>query len=155
MTLTQYRPYVIHVVMIMAVLGIGIFIGTQTPAGEWYDGLKKAWFTPPGWVFGPVWTVLYILIGWVGARKILYGGQRLLWVAQMVLNFAWSPVFFGLHLTTTGAVIIVGMLFVILDFIRREWRSDRTSALMFLPYAVWVTLAAAVNIGVVVLNDTL
>jgi benzodiazapine receptor len=142
----------VHLGMIALVLGVGIAIGTTVRPGDWYATLQKPWFTPPPAAFGPVWTVLYVLIGWVGARKILYGGARGLWAAQMALNWLWTPVFFGLHWTGAGLVVILAMLAVILAFIAAEWRSDRMSALMFLPYAVWVTLASAVNAGVVWLN---
>jgi translocator protein len=146
------RAVGVHLAMIALVLGVGIALGTSVRPGDWYSGLNKAWFTPPPAAFGPVWTVLYVLIGWVGARKVLYGGARALWVGQMALNWLWTPVFFGLHLTAAGLGIILSMLAVILWFIVTEWRRDRVSALMFLPYAVWVTLASAVNAAVVWLN---
>ncbi len=145
-------PVAVHLGMIALVLGVGIAIGTTVRPGDWYGSLNKAWFTPPPAVFGPVWTVLYVLIGWAGARKILHGGARGLWVGQMALNWAWSPVFFGLHWTGAALAIILCMLVLILAFIAAEWRRDRLSALMFVPYAVWVSLASAVNAGVVWLN---
>ena len=70
----------------------------------------------------------------------------------MALNWLWTPVFFGLHMTAAGLGIILAMLALILWFIFAEWRRDRMSALMFVPYAVWVTLASAVNAAVVWLN---
>ena len=145
-------PVAVHLGVIALVLGAGIALGTSTSPGDWYSSLDKAWFTPPPAAFGPVWTVLYVLIGWVGARKLLYGGAGALWVGQMALNWAWTPIFFGLHWTAVGLAVILGMLVLILWFIATEWRRDRVSALMFLPYAVWVTLASAVNAGVVWLN---
>ena len=146
------RVVAVHLGMIALVLGVGIALGTSVRPGDWYSSLNKAWFTPPPAAFGPVWTVLYVLIGWVGARKVLYGGARGLWVGQMALNWLWTPVFFGLHLTAAGLGIILAMLALILWFIVAEWRRDRMSALMFVPYAVWVTLASAVNAAVVWLN---
>jgi len=146
------RLVAVHLGMIALVMGVGIAIGTTVQTGDWYTALNKAWFTPPPAAFGPVWTVLYVLIGWVGARKILYGGARGLWVGQMALNWLWSPVFFGLHWTAVGLVVILGMLVTILWCIATEWRRDRVSALMFVPYAVWVTVASAVNAAIVWLN---
>lgn len=142
----------VHLAVIGVVLGTGLGLGLSFPPGDWYAALARPSFTPPGWVFGPVWTVLYILIGWAGARVLIRGGAVGPWVGQMALNFSWSAVFFGLHLPLGGLAIILGMLAFILAFIAAEWRSDRLSAVLFLPYAAWVTLASAVNAGVVWLN---
>lgn len=146
------RKVVVHLAAILIVFAVGTGLGVTFRPGSWYEALEKPWFTPPGWVFGPVWTVLYVMIGWAGARKLLYGGQRALWVGQMALNWSWSAVFFGLHLPIGGLLVILAMLAFILAFIVREWQADRLSAMLFLPYAAWVTLASAVNAGVVWLN---
>lgn len=152
MTIPQMRSVLIHAGMMLGVLAIGTLIGARFLPGEWYAGLAKPAFTPPGAAFGPVWTVLYLMIGWVGARKILHGGARGLWFGQMALNFAWSPVFFGMQWPAGGMVVILGVLALVLAFIAVEWRRDRLSALLFLPYAAWLSLASAVNAGVVLMN---
>lgn len=141
-----------YAAFIIGVAFMGGLIGVSTLPGEWYAGLQKPAFTPPNWVFGPVWAVLYVLIGWVGARKWLYGGSVLLWWAQLGLNFIWSPVFFGLHMPEAALVIIALMWILIAVFIRREWQRDRLSARLFVPYLAWVTLASALNTGIVALN---
>ncbi|MFN3970411.1 MAG: TspO/MBR family protein [Gemmobacter sp.] len=146
------RPYLIHAAAILGVFAMGSLIGATFLPGPWYAALDKPWFTPPGWVFGPIWSVLYVLIGWAGARKILHGGARGLWLGQMALNWLWSPTFFGMQWPLGGLVVILAMLVLILAFIVWEWSRDRLSAVLFLPYAVWVTLASAVNAGVVLLN---
>ncbi|SEM91844.1 TspO and MBR related proteins [Pseudorhodobacter antarcticus] len=146
------RTVLVHLAFILAVMAAGAFIGTSTIPGEWYAGLNKPFFSPPNWVFGPVWTLIYLMIGWVGARKFLYGGARGLWGAQMVFNFAWSPVFFGLQLAGIALVIIALMWMAIVLFIRREWVADRVSALMFVPYLAWVSFATALNAAIVLLN---
>jgi benzodiazapine receptor len=142
----------VHAAFPIGVLAVGALIGSASAPGPWYSSLEKPWFTPPGWVFGPVWTVLYLLIGWVGARKWLSGGHRALWALQMALNFAWSPVFFGLQRPRAALAIIVGLLVTIALFIFGEWRRDPLSARLFLPYAAWVSLATCLNVGIVVLN---
>lgn len=146
------RAVLIHAIFIIAVVAIGGGIGFATLPGEWYAGLVKPSFTPPNWVFGPVWTTLYVLIGWVGARKWLYGGALALWVAQMALNFIWSPLFFGLQMPAAALVVIALMWILIAVFIQREWSRDRLSALLFTPYLAWVSLASALNAGIVALN---
>ncbi|WP_022703569.1 TspO/MBR family protein [Pseudorhodobacter ferrugineus] len=142
----------IYAAFIIAVPVIGGLIGVSTLPGEWYAGLAKPWFSPPNWLFGPMWTTLYVLIGWVGARKWLYGGAAGLWWGQMALNFLWSPVFFGLKQPLAALVVIAAMWVLIALFIRREWASDRLSAALFLPYIAWVSLATALNTAIVVLN---
>jgi tryptophan-rich sensory protein len=146
------RNILVYAAFIIGVVVIGGGIGFLTLPGEWYAGLAKPWFTPPNWVLGPMWTTLYVLSGWAGARKFLHGGASKLWWAQMALNFIWSPVFFGLQLPLAGLLIIATMWVLILAFILREWRSDRLSAALFVPYLAWVSLASALNAGIVVLN---
>jgi benzodiazapine receptor len=136
----------------LAVMLIGGGIGVLTLPGEWYATLNKPFFTPPNWLFGPVWTTLYAMIGVVGARKWLRGGAVGLWWGQMVLNFLWSPVFFGLQMPLPALGIIAAIWGLIALFIRCEWRSDRVSALLFVPYLAWVSLATALNAAIVVLN---
>ncbi|NUB44871.1 tryptophan-rich sensory protein [Fertoebacter nigrum] len=146
------KHIIVHALFILAVFAAGGAIGAANLPGDWYQSLQKPWFTPPNWVFGPVWSVLYVLIGWVGARKALYGGERVLWVMQMAFNLLWSPVFFGMQSPLGGMVVIAGMLATIVAFIAREWGRDRLSALLFLPYALWVSIAAALNLAILVLN---
>lgn len=146
------RSAVIYLAFVVGVVAMGGGIGVITLPGDWYAGLAKPWFTPPNWAFGPVWTTLYALIGWVGARKWLLGGASRLWWAQMTLNFLWSPVFFGLQQPFAALIVIAAMWLVIAAFIAREWQGDRLSAALFLPYLAWVSLATALNAAIVVLN---
>jgi benzodiazapine receptor len=142
-----------YVVFLVAVLGIGLLIGTVTRPDGWYAALAKPAFNPPGWVFGPVWTVLYVLIAIAGARTWESGsGGFGPWLGQMALNFAWSPVFFGLHQPGLALVIIVALLVAILAFIATRWSKDRVNALLFLPYAAWVAFASVLNASIVALN---
>lgn len=140
---------------IVAVVGIGLVIGMFTTPGEWYANLEKPWFNPPGWVFGPVWTILYVLIaiaGWRVWTIVEDSGLKSLWLTQMVLNFLWSPAFFGIEMPTLALVIIIAMLVTIYLFIAKSWNRDRTSGLLFLAYAAWVTFATVLNLSIVVLN---
>lgn len=146
------KTAVLYVIFAVAVMAIGGGIGISTLPGAWYAGLAKPFFTPPNWVFGPVWTSLYAIIGIVGARKWLLGGAVKLWWAQMALNFMWSPVFFGLQMPLAALGVIAAMWGLIALFIFREWGRDRVSALLFVPYLAWVSLATALNAAIVVLN---
>lgn len=126
----------------------GSLIGYASIPGPWYQALEKPAFNPPNWIFGPVWTALYVLIGIAGARVFIRArGTWLpkLWFLQMALNFAWSPVFFILNRTDLALVVLVAMLAAILGFITMAWNRDRPSALLFLPYAAWVSFAGLLN----------
>lgn len=129
------------------VVGGGTLIGFATAPGEWYAALAKPWFNPPNWVFAPVWSILYVLIavsGWRTFEGAEIGAFRA-WLAQITLNFLWSPVFFGARLPGTALVVIVALLAAILIFMVLAWRRDRVAALLFAPYAAWVAFAALLN----------
>lgn len=136
-------------------LAIGMVIGILNPPGEWYAALNKPFFSPPNWIFAPAWTALYVIIGFVGWRIWTYrrnSSAMRLWFTQMILNFIWSPVFFGLHLPALALVIIVMTALVILSFILSSWTRDKVSALLFLPYLFWVSFATLLNAAIVILN---
>jgi tryptophan-rich sensory protein len=137
-----------YVLFIAIVLGIGLLIGYINLPGEWYRSLVKPPFTPPNWLFGPAWTIIYILVGIAGARTWLGGGispGMVLWFVQMLLNFIWSPLFFGRQMPATALVVIVALLVAILGFIANRWSADRPAALLFMPYAAWVAFATLLN----------
>ena len=140
---------------LIVVMGGGIAIGTLTAPGEWYKDLQKPLFNPPNWIFGPVWTVLYLIIAYVGWRVWQHEGcpsLMRLWVVQMGLNFFWSPVFFAAQKPALGLIIILCLMLTIVLFFRAAWRPDRLSALLFLPYFAWVGFASALNAAIVYLN---
>jgi tryptophan-rich sensory protein len=147
----MYR-FLIYATFILGVVAVGVAIGTITRPDAWYAALVKPSFNPPNWVFAPVWTLLYTMIGAAGARTFERSGGLRLWLMQMALNFAWTPAFFGLHRPALALVIVLAMFVVIIAFIVTRWNSDRVSALLFVPYAAWVAFATAVNASIVVLN---
>ena len=140
---------------ILLVVGGGLLIGFFTAPGPWYEALAKPSFNPPNWLFGPVWTVLYVLIaiaGWRVWRIGSSGTVTKLWWLQLALNFLWSPVFFGLQQIALALVIIVALLITILAFIAAAWNLDRISAWLFVPYAAWVAFASLLNASILFLN---
>lgn len=142
-------------VFAFVIIVLGMAIGIGFPPGEWYSSLQKPWFTPPNGAFAPIWTILYVFIAIAGWRTWLsdMGWQRRgPWFAQMILNFIWSPIFFGAHMTVLGLVVIIGVWLSVLLFIIRAWQPDRISAMLFVPYLVWLSLATALNAAIVVLN---
>jgi tryptophan-rich sensory protein len=143
------------ILFLALVLGGGLVIGFLTAPGDWYAQLAKPTFNPPGWVFGPAWTVLYVMIaiaGWRVWNRDRAGWTTKLWWAQLALNFLWSPAFFSAHQVGLAFAIIVILLAVILAFIVTSWRHDRAASWMFAPYAVWVAFASMLNGSILVLN---
>lgn len=142
-------------VFLILVIGGGLAAGLVAMPGDWYAGLHKPPFNPPNWIFGPVWTLLYIFIAIAGWRVWVHARDSLamkLWWAQLVLNLIWSPTFFALHQVAVALAIVLGMLALILGFIATAWSRDRTAALLFVPYAAWVSFASLLNGAILVLN---
>jgi len=140
---------------LVLVVGGGLAVGYLTAPGDWYAQLAKPAFTPPGWIFGPVWTALYILIavaGWCVWRRDRGGWPMKLWWTQLVLNLLWSPVFFSAHRIGLALAVIVLLLVAILGFIATSWRQDRVAAWLFVPYGAWVAFAMLLNVSLLMLN---
>ncbi|CAN7534261.1 MULTISPECIES: TspO/MBR family protein [Ensifer] len=148
------RPLV-YTVFIAAVLGLGLLIGYNNIPGEWYQSLAKPVFNPPNWIFAPVWSVLYVMIGIVGARLFLDHRRTAamrLWLAQMIFNFLWSPLFFGLQDIASALIVIIALLIAVAGVIVASWQRDRASALLFLPYLAWVAFATVLNGSIFLMN---
>lgn len=141
-----------------AVAGLGS-LATIPNIPTWYAGLEKPFFTPPNSVFGPVWTVLYALMGiaaWMVWRKDAIASDKrtalIAFFVQLALNLAWSWAFFGLHNPLLGLGVIALLLIAILWTIAAFRIVSRAAAWMMLPYLAWITFATALNAGVYVLN---
>ena len=142
-------------VLLVLVVGGGWIIGASNLPGAWYGSLNKPPFNPPNWLFPIAWTVLYVLIaiaGWRTYERVVSGAVMQVWWGQLVLNFAWSPVFFTAHLMWVALAIIVSMFVLIIAFIVMQWRDDRIAALLFVPYAIWVAFASVLNLSLNLLN---
>jgi benzodiazapine receptor len=143
------------ILFLSLVLGGGLVIGYLTQPGDWYSGLAKPSFNPPGWLFGPVWSVLYVLIavaGWRTWQRDRGGSPMKVWWAQLVLNFAWSPIFFTAHQIGLALAVVLLLLLAIIAYIALSWRHDRLATLMFVPYAAWVAFASLLNASLLALN---
>ena len=140
--------------------GIG-FLGTffTIPSiTTWYAGLNKPSFNPPNWIFGPVWTILYLLMGvslfFVLGKKLKKQKSPLLilFSVQLLLNFLWSVIFFGWHLPALALMDIVllwiSIALLIIDF----WKFSKPASLMLAPYLLWVSFASILNLSVAILN---
>jgi tryptophan-rich sensory protein len=147
----------VFVVLCFAVAAVGGAV-TATSVGTWYAGLVKPPFNPPDWVFGPVWTVLYLMIavaGWRVWRRRGGGGARLAlgaWGLQLALNLGWSLVFFGARTIGLALVEIVLLLATIVFTATLFWRIDLLAGALIAPYAVWVGFATVLNAALWWLN---
>lgn len=122
----------------------------------WYAALQKPWFTPPNWLFAPVWLTLYFLMGvtlyLLWGRRQRAGAALAAFAIQLILNVAWSVVFFGAHELFYGFVVIVTLWAIILVTLTLSYRVSRSAAVLLFPYILWVTIASALNYYVWVLN---
>lgn len=126
---------------------------TSLGFGTWYDELAKPWFQPPGWVFGPVWTTLFVLLAlatWQVARRGPPARTALrLYAVQLVLNVAWSGLFFTAHRPDLALADIVLLDGVVLAMVVSYGRIQRSAGWLLVPYAVWLGLATAINVWIV------
>ncbi|MFF3214370.1 TspO/MBR family protein [Streptomyces sp. NPDC002886] len=131
---------------------------TSADAGEVYGALARPAWAPPAWLFGPVWTVLYAAIGvaaWLVWRQPdRYRGRRALmwWSVQLVLNLAWTPLFFAARQYGLALLDIVLLLAAIVTTMLHFRRLSVPAALLLVPYALWVAFATALNASVWSLN---
>lgn len=140
--------------------GVGIVgpVFTAAAIPEWYVYLVKPFFSPPNWLFAPVWTTLYALMGIAAYRVWVRRKQPGAWRAlttygvQLALNGIWTPVFFGARDPVLGLVVIIALLCMLALTIYRFARIDRTAAWLLAPYIAWVAFATVLNAAIVILN---
>lgn len=138
-----------------ALTALASLFGTQYMPGDWYAALAKPTWTPPNWLFGPVWTILYVMIalaGWFAWRRRGFSAPVIVWGVQMALNAAWSYLMFGQKNITFALVDIAMLWAAIIAFIALTWRPVPKAAALFVPYAAWVSFATALNFAIWQLN---
>jgi tryptophan-rich sensory protein len=140
--------------IVPAIVIVGTLVGYWSNSGfsnDWYIPLQKPSFQPPAWMFGVVWTALYSLLGVALAIVLNAPPSRerrdALWLfgGQLALNFAWSPVFFGIHMIDVALLVIVAMLVMALTAARHLRRIRPLAGWLMLPYLLWLCLATALN----------
>jgi tryptophan-rich sensory protein len=148
-------------ISLAACLGAG-FMGslfTRAAIPGWYNLLQKPSFTPPDWLFAPVWSFLYVLMGisaflvWRKGVKELHVREGLvIFLIQLILNILWSYAFFGLKSPLWGLIVIVPLWTAILLAMISFYRVSKTASLLLLPYILWVSYATALNLSIYLLN---
>lgn len=131
-------------------------IGGRVTDPAWYLTLERPAWAPPAWLFGPVWTALYFMMGlaaWlIWSRHGFAGAALPLFLVQLVLNAAWSWIFFGLRRPDLAFAEIVLLWLLVLATLIAFWRRQRVAGLLLAPYLIWVTFAAALNFAIWRLN---
>lgn len=145
-------------VVCLAIGGIS-GIATANNLTDWYATLNKPFFNPPNWIFGPMWTLLYILMGWsvaliwdAGLRRTDVKNAVILFIVQLLLNGLWSIVFFGMQSPGLGLLVILTLWVLIYLCILWFREIDSFSAKLLWPYLAWVTFATLLNAAILVLN---
>ena len=147
------------ILLCLIIGGLGGLI-TSPAIGSWYSTLVKPSFSPPNWLFAPVWTLLYILMGIalflvLDNNIIKFDNKKAAlraFSAQLILNFLWTFFFFGLQLTWLAFTEIVILWIMILCTMIKFWPISRAAAYLLVPYILWVTFASALNFAVAWLN---
>lgn len=154
----NYWVLLLSIIITQLVGGIGSFF-TISAIPTWYAGLTKPFFSPPNWVFGPVWTLLYTLMGisaYLVWRKYRFGKKsRPYWqfyTTQLILNMLWSILFFGLRSPALALLEILLMWYFIVRTIQEGYKIDHWSAYLLYPYLAWVSFASLLNLAIWFLN---
>lgn len=155
------NKFVKLVVLILICEGIGILgsVFTFTEITTWYASLNKPLFSPPNWVFGPVWTTLYALMGVsiflileTKIKKQEKNSLIFLFSLQLFLNFLWTIIFFGFHLPLGAFIEIIFLWLSILLLIVKFYKHSKLASFLLIPYLLWVSFASLLNLFVAVLN---
>jgi translocator protein len=149
-----------YLASVLICLGVG-FAGSYFTISEiptWYASLNKPFFSPPNWVFGPVWTTLYIMMG-ISIALVVEKAPKIkrndflgIFAFQLILNFLWSVVFFGIHQPLPAFIIIIALWINILVLILLFRKYSLAASLLLVPYLLWVSFASFLNLAVVYLN---
>ncbi len=154
MKLSNLAKLLISIIGVQAVAFLGSLF-TRSSVSTWYMTLPKPSFNPPSWVFGPVWTILFLMMA-VAAYLIWKKGWKhrevrvalYVFLGQLVLNLLWSVLFFGLHSPLAALYEIIILWLAILMTIRVFYPLSKTAAYLLIPYILWVTFASVLNFAI-------
>ncbi len=148
---------IVSLLLCYSVAGLGGW-WTAGAVSSWYPTLQKPPLNPPNWVFGPVWSLLYTMMAiaaWLVGKRVGLTGGRVplgLFVLQLVLNLAWSGLFFGMKSPTLGAIDIILLWSAILATTITFWKVNKAAGALMTPYLLWVSFATYLNLGIWWLN---
>lgn len=146
----------------LLVFGLAAFapalIGAGFPPDAWYESLSKPAWNPPSWLFAPVWTILYLLIGiagylaWTSTAAAVRTMAFSLYALQLMLNALWTPLFFGMHSSGLALAVLLALLVVLIGNVAAFHRIKPAAAYLLLPYVAWVAFAALLNAAIYLMN---
>lgn len=139
----------------VALVFMAALTGMKFSPGAWYAALNKPAWTPPDWLFPIAWTILYAMIaiaGWLAWRAGGVSNAVVIWGAGLVCNALWSYIMFGRHEIGWALADVLALWVATAAFIWAAWPLDYRASLLFVPYLVWVSYAAALNFAVWRLN---
>lgn len=145
----------ISLLVFLLITTLASSVASAFSPGVWYADLDKPAWTPPDWLFGPVWSLLYLLIavaGWLVWRSKGLGFALFLWFLQLGLNAGWSYFMFGENRIDRAMIDLSLLALVIILFMVSAWRLSRLAVLLFVPYLAWVLFAGALNWSLLQLN---
>ncbi|HET9033375.1 MAG TPA: TspO/MBR family protein [Dokdonella sp.] len=149
------KPWQSLIVFIVLVLAASLLGGLSVP-DAWYAALDKPAFNPPGWVFGPAWALLYALMAFAAWRVYRISGFDVaiaLWLAQLLVNALWSPLFFAMHRIDLALIDIVLLDLLVVATTVAFFRRDRIAGWLMTPYLAWIAFATALNAAIWSLNQ--
>ncbi|KAL2603184.1 hypothetical protein R1flu_017162 [Riccia fluitans] len=150
----MWNLYLIAAFVVAVAVPIGVgFLGSVFGGGDndWYKSLNKPSWTPPSWAFPVIWTILYLLMGIASFIVWRQGGFRVqayplgIYVLQLALNFAWTPIFFGWRRPDFALIEIILLWVAVAWTIFLFYQVNHAAAYLLIPYILWVTLATALN----------
>ena len=150
----SWLALLVLLILCFAVAGIG-GLATAPSIPNWYAGLAKPSWTPPGWIFGPVWSVLYLsmaIAAWLVWRRADAVVPMTAFGIQLIFNAAWSWLFFGLHSPGAAFIDVVMLWATIAATTVVFWRRSTLAGILFVPYLIWVSFAAVLNFAIWRLN---
>ncbi|MEO7014561.1 MAG: TspO/MBR family protein [Dokdonella sp.] len=142
-------------VVFLVLVAAAAVLGAMAMPDAWYASLQKPSFNPPAWIFGPAWTLLYILMAvaaWRVFRVAGWGPAIGLWLIQLAVNASWSPLFFGMHRIDLALLTIIALDILVIATIAVFFRKDRIAAWLMLPYLAWIAFATTLNATIWQLN---
>ena len=145
----------IGLAVFLMLVAVAAAIGGMATPDAWFATLQKPSFNPPGWIFGPAWTLLYILMAIAAWRVYRMDGPGLamgLWLVQLIVNAAWSPLFFGMHRPDLALLDIIVLDILVIATTAVFWRKDRVAGWLMLPYLGWIAFATILNVAIWQLN---
>lgn len=154
----DWAGLVVSILICFAVAGLGA-VATNPEIRNWYQAIRKPAWTPPNWLFGPVWTVLYLAMAvaaWLVWKRAGWEANSValwLFVIQLALNLAWSFIFFKYHSPAWAFVDIALLWIAILATAMKFAGVSAVAALLLVPYLIWVTYAASLNFAIWRMND--